>query len=401
MGNIIDYVREYGKYTLDEEPFNEVDSLILSQFAYLKFDELMLDYRNACTPIYVNELREHRNYETLFADTRFEKVNRELAEAMADSRRFAGVHLFDYVNIVDAQWEIQFSAITCVFENGFVYIAYRGTDETLIGWKEDFNMAFMTPVPAQQKAVQYLNRMLINVNTEVTIGGHSKGGNLAVYAAMMCMDSVRDKIAVIYSHDGPGFNEDAIDESAFEKIHSRIRKSVPRSSIVGMVLKTIEDYEVVKSRNVGFLQHDPYNWIIEGKEFKKADNIHRHIYVGDESVNRWVANMDYEKRQEFVEMLFDVLRCAGLDNLSDYDGDLIKAGRSIKRAVDDMNSEDKAIFMGLLKNMSETVNETVREYVTDQLSEEMNKYRRKIKRGADKLNNGLDQLFRMFEEEHK
>lgn len=265
MGNITDYVIEYGDKTLDELPFNEVDSLVLSQFSYLKFDKLFEDTDHTLT---IGALKDHPDYEQLLSDPLFKEANRGLLEAMINSRRFSGVGLFEYINMVDAQWEIQFSAITCIFDNGFIYIAYRGTDETLTGWKEDFNMAYMTPVPAQTKAVQYLNRIALNVRGEITVGGHSKGGNLAVYAAMKCIPSVRDRIRLIYSHDGPGFTEGVLESDAFMAIKNRIRKTIPRSSIVGMVLQTQENHEVVKCRQFGILQHDPFNWIIEGSGFK-------------------------------------------------------------------------------------------------------------------------------------
>ncbi|MCR5357614.1 MAG: DUF2974 domain-containing protein [Lachnospiraceae bacterium] len=366
MGNITDYVTEYGDRTIEELPFNEVDSLVLSQFAYLKFDKPLEAAGHTLT---IGELKESPEYEQLFADARFEKVNRGLLEAMMASRRFSNVKLFEYVNMVDAQWEIQFSAITCMFETGFIYVAYRGTDETLTGWKEDFNMAFITPIPAQTKAVQYLNRVVSEVRSEVTVGGHSKGGNLAVYAAMKCKPDVREKVRLIYSHDGPGFAEGVLDSEDFMAIKDRIKKSVPRSSVVGMVLQTQENYEVIRCRHFGLLQHDPFNWIVEGDGFKKADNLHTHIYVGDASVNRWVSNMDYEKRQEFVELLFEIVSGSGASDLNDFVADPLRMGRGMLNAIETMDGEDKRILLGIIKEMSTAVNATIKEFLAERMSD--------------------------------
>ncbi|MBR5765379.1 MAG: DUF2974 domain-containing protein [Lachnospiraceae bacterium] len=366
MGNITDYVTEYGDKTLNELPFNEVDSLILSQFAYLKFDKPLEAADHTMT---IGELKDSPEYEQLFTDTRFEKVNRGLFEAMAESRRFSNVKLFEYVNMVDAQWEIQFSAITCMFENGYIYVAYRGTDETLTGWKEDFNMAFITPIPAQTKAVQYLNRIMAGVRSEVTLGGHSKGGNLAVYAAMKCKPDFRERVRLVYSHDGPGFAEGVLDSDDFMTVKDRIRKTVPRSSIVGMVLQTQENYEVVRCRHFGVLQHDPFNWIVEGTEFKKADNIHRHTYVSDASVNRWVSNMDYEKRQEFVELLFEIVSGSGASDLNDFVADPLKMGRGMLNAIEAMDEEDKRILLNIIKEMSAAVNATIKEFMAERVAD--------------------------------
>ncbi len=401
MGNITDYVIGYGRYTIDEEPFNEVDSLVLSQFSYLKFDKILTGSGRVKKAMRIWELKESGDYETLYADSRFEKVNRELFEAMAGSRRFSSVRLYDHVNIVDPQWEIQFSAITCMFDNGFTYVAFRGTDETLTGWKEDFNMSFITPVPAQEKAVQYLNRIGSSVASDLTVGGHSKGGNLAVYASMMCRPKVRSRIEAIYSHDGPGFAEGVLDSEEFACIKDRIRKSVPRSSVVGMVLQTQENYEVVKCCNFGLLQHDPYNWLIDGVGFKKADSIFRHRYVTDRSVNKWIRGMDREQRQEFVELLFEIVRGLGSDDLNDVMGDPVNSGRRIKSTYEGMNEEDRDILKGLFRDLSDAIGETVREYVSEQIEGEKEKYRKKLEEGSDKLSGYIDKLIGFLEEEHK
>ncbi|MCR5507953.1 MAG: DUF2974 domain-containing protein [Lachnospiraceae bacterium] len=389
MGNITDYVTEYGDRTLDELPFNEVDSLVLSQFAYLKFDKLLKTPDHSMT---VREIKDSPEYDSLFTDTRFEKVNRGLMEAMVSGRRFSNVRLFEYVNIVDAQWEIQFSAVTCIFENGFVYVAYRGTDETLTGWKEDFNMAFITPVPAQTKAVQYLNMVSSKTRSEMTLGGHSKGGNLAVYAAMKCKSDVRERIRLIYSHDGPGFAEGVLDSDEFTMIKDRIRKSVPRSSIVGMALQTQERYEVIRCRHFGLLQHDPFNWIVDGTEFKKADSIHRHTYVGNESVNRWVGNMDYEKRQEFVELLYEIVSGSGASDLNEFVADPVGMSRRMINTLETMDEKDRSIFKEIVGELSSSINATVREYLAEQIEEEKEKYSKIFEAGSDKLNRYLDKL---------
>ena len=362
MGNIVDYIAEYGDRTLDELPFGEVDSLILSQVSYLKFDKI-LNKDDRERKMTIGDLPKDDAYEELYADARFEKVNRELLTAMTGSRRFSGVTLHDYVNIVDPKWEIQFSAITCVFENGFVYMAFRGTDETLTGWKEDFNMAFMTPVPAQTKAAQYLNMVASHFGGNFTVGGHSKGGNLSVYSSMMCEPSVQDRITDIYSHDGPGFAEGVLGSSEFDRIKDRIRKTVPGSSVVGMVLQTQENYEVVRSRNIGLLQHNPFNWVVDGVSFKKEANINMYTYVKDASVNRWIAGMSNEKRQEFVEALFEILRGSGVDDLNDLKDEPFAAGKGILDTFQNMDDEEKELLIGVVKDIANAAKDTIKGFI--------------------------------------
>ena len=367
MGNIIDYINEYGDRTLDELPFYEVDSLVLSQFSYLKFDGI-LSKDGSGKQIPVKDLTDDEAYEELFSDTRFEKVNRSLLTAMTKSRRFANISLHNYVNIVDSKWELQFSAITCIFENGFIYVAYRGTDETLTGWKEDFNMAFMTPIPAQTKAVQYLNMVASKTRGSITVGGHSKGGNLSVYAAMMCEPSVMDRISLIYSHDGPGFAEGVLESKEFALIRDRIRKTVPGSSIVGMILQTQENYEVIKSQNIGLFQHNPFNWEVEGAQFRKASDINIYTLVKDESLNRWIAGMTHEKRQEFVEILFGIIRGSGVDDLNEFIEEPVAAGKGIMEALQVMDADDRKFLAGVIRDITNAVKDTVRDTLKDYVS---------------------------------
>lgn len=200
---ITGYIKNYGDYTFMEKPMNDVDSLALCQFCYLKFDGLVPLVTENKRAVTLGELAAHEKFEQLFADERYEKVNRELFDAMLHSRRFKSMKLNCYINIVEKEWETQFSAVTFILEDKTLYIAYRGTDESIVGWKEDFNMVFQSPVPGQAYAVKYLNMVTGKLKNRFYLGGHSKGGNLAVYAAMNCTKDVRDRILKIYSMDGP------------------------------------------------------------------------------------------------------------------------------------------------------------------------------------------------------
>ena len=158
-----------------------------------------------------------------------------------------------------------------------------------------------------------------------------------------------------------------LESDEFMTIRDRIRKTVPRSSIVGMVLQTQENHEVVKCRQFGLLQHDPFNWLIEGTEFKKAKNIHKYTYVKDASVNRWISNMDYEKRQEFVELLFEIINGSGASDTRDFFSAPIKMSRGMLNTLESMDEDDRKILKGIIKDMSAAINATVKEYLAEQL----------------------------------
>ena len=360
MKDIIEYVKETGKSTIEEVPFGEVDSLVLSQFSYLKFDGIVPGISQV-KAISVEDIAQHELVEKLFSDERYAKDNRALFQAMVESERFRHMKLNFYVNMVDTAWEMQFSAVTCLFPNGLIYVAYRGTDESLIGWKEDFNMGFLTPVPAQEKAVQYLNRVSEYLAGGFMVGGHSKGGNLAVYSAMKCKPSVSDRIVKIYSHDGPGFREEILQSGEYEKISDRVCKLLPHSSIVGMLLQQQEKYEVVECRSVGLFQHNPYNWIVEDSKFKQVKEIDAGTRILDDGLNKWAASLDKEQLQEIVEALYQVINATEATTLLELTRDWKKSAAAMTTAIKDMDQETKKMIKLVVKALFKQLNETVKE----------------------------------------
>ena len=181
-GTIIDYIKEYKNITFAKEPMSDVDSLVLCQLAYLKFDGIVPDATKRRKAISVQEIAAHENYENLYGDTRYEKDNRALFENIIKSKRYRRLKVNYYMNIIVNEWETQFCAVTFFLDDGTPYIAFRGTDETIVGWKEDFNMSFLSPVPGQNYSLHYLTHVASKLRKPFYVGGHSKGGNLAIYA---------------------------------------------------------------------------------------------------------------------------------------------------------------------------------------------------------------------------
>ena len=175
MGTVLDFLKEYGRYSFREMAMTEVDSLALCQLSYLKFDGMVPGVKENGSSVTLKSLREHPDYEKLFADVRYEQENRALVEGMLAGKRFRNLKLNCYVNFIEKEWETQFSAITFILSDGTVYVAFRGTDETIVGWKEDFNMAFLSPVPGQAYSVEYLNTVASRILCPFYVGGHSKG----------------------------------------------------------------------------------------------------------------------------------------------------------------------------------------------------------------------------------
>lgn len=352
-GTILDYLKNYGEYSFSERPFNDVDSLVLCQFVYLKFDgmvPLVTDNKRAVNLPY---LRQHAKFDLLFADVRFEKNNRALFEAMEKSTRFGKLKLNCYINIVEPEWETQFSAVTFFLEDHTMYVAFRGTDESMVGWKEDFNMAFQSPIPGQLYAAKYLNMVTGRLHNDFYIGGHSKGGNLAVYAAMTCTATVQDRILKIYSMDGPGFPREVLEKNGYDRIADRVIKILPHSSMVGMLFESDTRYKVVESKTFGLLQHDPFSWLVKEDDFDYVNHLYGSRKFTDDALNDWILSLSVEDRKLFVDTLYNVILASKATNLIDFTVDLKKSLTGMVAAMKDVDEDTKKAMKKIIRGLFE------------------------------------------------
>lgn len=354
-GNIIDYLNEYADVSLKDEPMNDVDSLVLCQFAYLKFDGLVPAVTENARPVSLQQLYEHPDYEKLYGDERYEKNNRALFEAMLKCERFCNMKLNCYINIIENQtdFETQFSAVTFLLEDGTMYVAYRGTDESIVGWKEDFNMAFLSPVPGQEFAVKYLNMVTKQLPRDFYIGGHSKGGNLAVYAAMNCFPQAQQRILKIYSMDGPGFRPEVLEKCDFGRIEERTCKILPHSSLVGMLFEKDIRYQVVESRTFGLAQHNPFTWLVQDGQFVTVSDIYETRRFMDNTLNEWILSLDERSLRTFVDTLFQILSASESDNLIDFTANLKRSMTGVLGAVKGLDEDSQKALKQTVKSLFE------------------------------------------------
>lgn len=352
-GTIIDYLKEYGDCPLTEMPLNHVDSLILCQLSYLKYDGMVRDVRSFGASVSVRELAEHKDFERLFSDSRYEKPNRALFQGILGSRRFGNMRLNCYINMVEKEWETQFAAVTFLLEDGTIYIAFRGTDETIVGWKEDFNMAFLSPIPGQSYSVKYLNMVTSRLRTSFYVGGHSKGGNLAVYSAMKCLPEVQKRIKRVYCMDGPGFRPEILECCGYHKIEERVIRILPHSSIVGMLFEMGMDYQVVESNRLGLAQHDPFTWQVEGDAFVYAEDIYEGRRFVDETINEWILSLNEQQLKTFVNTLYQVISASGAEDLITFAADWRGSMNRIMAALKNVDEQTAEILKKIIKSLFE------------------------------------------------
>lgn len=364
MGTVLDYLKEYGDDSFQEMPMTEVDSLILCQLSYLKFDGMVPGVEEHRESVTLKSLKKHSDFEKLFADVRYEEVNRALVEGMLSGKRFSNLKLNNYVNVIEKQWETQFSAVTCTLNDGTVYVAYRGTDETIVGWKEDFNMAFLSPVPGQEYSVGYLNAVAEKIHGSFYVGGHSKGGNLAMYSAMNCAPEIQDRILGIFSMDGPGFRPEVLERCHYARIADKVTKILPHSSLVGMLFESDMHFQVVESKTFGLSQHDPYTWLVEENHLKHVDDIYESRKRMDNTLNTWILSLDEQQLRTFVDTLYQVISASKADNLIEFTAEWKRSMNGIVAALKEVDEETAKILKEVIKALFDIAGAGMKEEVT-------------------------------------
>lgn len=361
MANIIDYVKEWGKYSFLERPLNEADNLILCQLAYLHYEGFVPDLRKRSVPVSIRSIYEDPDRDRILKDYWYRDNNKELFELAALSERFGSMKMDFYVNIIDESEEMQFSAITYILGDKSVYMAFRGTDATIVGWKEDLNMAFSKPLRSQQLAAVYMDKAASYVSGDFYAGGHSKGGNLAVYAAMNCSERARGRILRVFSNDGPGFRPEIREQGNFEEIADRVSKFIPRSSLVGMILEDHSEYEIVESRAIGMLQHNTYTWKIEEGSFVRARNMTGAKILRDTALNEWILSLPEEEIHAFVDTLYEVVSASEASNVFEFGADWKRCLQHVVKAARGVDDATRKTIQKMLRSLFEILLENMKQ----------------------------------------
>lgn len=340
MANVFDYLDWRGDLPFSAAPFSPPDNLILCCLSYVHFGGIVGGVGEE--PVSLAHAAE------LFAASGEEKErvrvpsDGELLKKAAKTRRFADLRLCRYVSRLDFEEEKQFAAVTFLLPDGSVYAAFRGTDSTLVGWKEDLNMSFLESVPAQEDALAYLKDTAVRCPGPLRTGGHSKGGNLAVYAASLAPQAVQDRLLAVYNNDGPGFSGDLLRRPGSRRIADRVHTFVPQSSIVGMLLEHDEDYLVIRSSGAGPMQHDPYSWEILGPDFVRLESVTQGSRLVDRTLKDWLAELEPGDRRGFIDSLYEILSSTNAVSLGDLSTGRLKNALAMLEASNRLSREEKA-----------------------------------------------------------
>ena len=344
MANLLDYLDWRGDLTLGQDPFNEVDNLILAELSFVDFSGIVPPPgQGSGIPLYEAAERYFARFpEGVDMGVLVPDAIPEMLEKMAACPRFRDMKLSCFADWLDNDKAVQFAALTIETGDGAVYLAFRGTDDTLAGWKEDFHLACVPEIPAQRLAVEYTRQAAKQYpRKKLRLGGHSKGGNLAVWSALNVPDRVRRRIQQVWSNDGPGFHEDILSLPEHQDVARRIVTIIPQSSLVGMILEHDEDYTVVESSEKGLMQHDGFSWEVKGPGFVRLGSVTRQGRHHDLVLKEWVRQMPLDQREKFVEGLFSLLTASGAQTLTDLKEENLKAVGAMIKAMKDMEKDTR------------------------------------------------------------
>lgn len=356
---LFDYLKWRNDVSLRAAPFNEIDNVLLSYLAYADFGELL------------HEPKRRVSIETCFkrfckkhdlANVRESKLFIEraplLLEDMVCGARFRGTKVVHFREVFDKEKVQQFAALVFLLPDGTRYVSFRGTDLSITGWKEDFLMSFTAETEGAKEAVSYLNEVAACVEGDLILGGHSKGGNFAMFAAAFAEDAVKERILKVYNNDGPGFREEIVRSAAYRELLPKITNIVPQTSIIGRLLSNEAAHTVVKSNAAGIFQHDVTTWEATKDKFVRAEPDAFSDFV-EKSLGTWLETMDDEARKSLVETVFSMIEMTEAETFAEFGENLFKNTGLIIKGLGRLPKEKRSELTAALGGLAEAGKATV------------------------------------------
>ena len=365
MADIIDYALLNAHKDFDTLPYSKIDSLLFSELAYFEFDNIVQSVKSRSKGLLLSEIAENALYENMFPLERTAERNKKLLGAAAYSKRYGKIRVNYYEDIFDIDKDTQFCGVTFILPNGDACIAFRGTDSTITGWKENFNMLFTSPVAAQVHSVTYVDAVAKKIKGNIILTGHSKGGNLAIYSATKCSQTAKSKIVAIHAFDSPGFTKEFIESTEYIETEKIIKKFMPEESLVGVLLNNRDNYRIIKSEGSGIMQHDLFLWQIDisKNDFVDGEKLYKSSRFFDASFNDWVNSSTPEQREQFVEALFQMINAVNSENATSFVdwSEYIKNNSSVAyETLKGLDPEVRSLVMHGIGDMFSSINKNVK-----------------------------------------
>ena len=348
MKNMLDYIKEFGHVSFEERAFSEIDALVLTELEYLPLEKVVPSDENGENFVTVKEIAEYmqEHKQELFDENpmMITQERHEVSQVIADAPRFQSLKFFGVVSEWDKDTTKQFAAVTVEVEPSVRLVVFRGTDETLIGWKEDFLMTYSPLVAAQTDAKEYLAKQASLWGGELMISGHSKGGNLAIYAAATQEEDVQLRIVDIFCFDSPGLYRSVLETKGYQNIVPLAMRYIPQDSLVGLMLESEVPYVIVKSNATGAMQHSAMTWEIEDGQFIKMEKLTKNSQLNDQTFKKWTESVSDEELELFWNVFFELLFSVGIDTVNDLYGQFMHYVQEFLKAAGDMDEEKRELL---------------------------------------------------------
>lgn len=348
MKNMLDYIKEFGHVSFEERAFSEIDALVLTELEYLPLEKVVPSDENGETFVTVKDIAEYmkENKQELFDENpmMITQERHEVSQVIADAPRFQSLKFFGVVSEWDKDTTKQFAAVTVEVEPSVRLVVFRGTDETLIGWKEDFLMTYSPLVAAQTDAKEYLAKQASLWGGDLMISGHSKGGNLAIYAAATQEEDVQLRIVDIFCFDSPGLYRSVLETKGYQNIVPLAMRYIPQDSLVGLMLEFEVPYVIVKSNATGAMQHSAMTWEIEDGQFIKMEKLTKNSQLNDQTFKKWTESVSDEELELFWNVFFELLFSVGIDTVNDLYGEFMHYVQEFLKAAGNMDEEKRELL---------------------------------------------------------
>ena len=348
MKNMLDYIKEFGHVSFEERAFSEIDALVLTELEYLPLEKVVPSDENGEDFVTVKEIAEYmqEHKQELFDENpmMITEERHEVSQVIADAPRFQSLKFFGVVSEWDKDTTKQFAAITVEVEPSVRLVVFRGTDDTLIGWKEDFLMTYSPLVAAQTDAKEYLAKQASLWDGDLMISGHSKGGNLAIYAAATQVEDVQLRIVDIFCFDSPGLYRSVLETKGYQNIVPLAMRYIPQDSLVGLMLESEVPYVIVKSNATGAMQHSAMTWEIEDGQFIKMEKLTKNSQLNDQTFKKWTESVSDEELELFWNVFFELLFSVGIDTVNDLYGEFMHYVQEFLKAAGNMDEEKRELL---------------------------------------------------------
>lgn len=364
--NIYSYVDKYGNYTFDEVEFNEIDNAVFASLSYLNLKTILSKNKISIEKVGKLYFEKHsKKSKNVLIVRRAIK----LLKYIQNTKRYKDLLLYNYV--YKKGKDEQFCALTIEINNKLVYVSFEGTDASISGWREDFMLTYKFPVKAQIRAIDYLNRNFLFKRKKIILGGHSKGGNLALVAGMYASDIIKNKIIKIYNNDGPGLLKEQFESEEYASIKNKLVHIIPNYSIVGLLLYHDKDYIVVKAAKKGAFSHDLFTWVVKDIKFVKTELDTFYKTLSDEIIE-WLKKYKLTERERFVKEMFDIFDRANIQSIVD----IIENKKLVLKIITEskeLNDIDKKMFKDFLTMIFKCFKDVKKDEIKVFLDKKLNK----------------------------